>query len=483
MLVVCAAIVFTVVLLSTGAQIRDRIDRDVAAQAAALERALQPLSDQPRAVVIGAARRYIKAQPYGSTPTLLFVILRGAAVVSNHPEVFGSEPTEPGETRADQAQENRAGSALSVPRPGRFEATLLDIGRLRMIERSLPLRPAGAITVGAGQPLAEVEQAQHSLTRAFLLAGAVVLLLACLASYLAGARVSAPLRRLAGIAARVDAGDLAPRMAQPAGSGTEIAVLSHAFNGMLDRLEQAFASQRAFVADASHELRTPLTVIRGQLDLLAAQEAPAPDEIQRVERLVQGEVGRMGRLVDDLLLLAAAEQREFLLRRPIRLESFVPEVWEGLPALATRRFELGAVPRGTLHADPDRVAQALRNLAANAVGHTEAPDGLVRLDVRAVGHRVRFLISDDGPGIPPGDREQVFARFHRLDDARARNGGGAGAGLGLAIVRAIAEAHGGLARAVEPEPGSRGARMELELPGFRPDRDRPAPRRGHPGRR
>jgi signal transduction histidine kinase len=295
----------------------------------------------------------------------------------------------------------------------------------------------------------------------------VVLALALIASYLAGVRVSAPLRRMAGVAARVDAGDLGPRMNISGRRGDEVRVLGEAFNHMLDRLAQAFASQREFIADASHELRTPLTVIRGQLEVLAAQPHPSEEDVQRVERLVVAEIGRISRLVDDLLVLTQAGRVDFLRPEPIDVPSFVEELWDGLSLTADRRFELGSVPNGTLDADPDRLAQALRNLGRNAVEHTAEPSGLVRLEVTPLGRgNLSFAVVDDGPGIPASERERVFERFHRLDAARSRGGGGAG--LGLAIVRAIAEAHGGQVRAAEPLD-SHGARMELVLPGFRPD--------------
>ena len=125
---------------------------------------------------------------------------------------------------------------------------------------------------------------------------------------LVGTRMARPLRRMAAVAARVDAGDLHPRIHDLGGEAGELQVLADAFNHMLDRLTEAFAGQRAFVADASHELRTPLTVIRGQLEVLAAQTAPSVSEVRRVERLVQAEIARISRLVDDLLLLAKAEE-------------------------------------------------------------------------------------------------------------------------------------------------------------------------------
>ncbi len=246
---------------------------------------------------------------------------------------------------------------------------------------------------------------------------------------------------------------------------TRFEVLAEAFNHMLDRLTDAFAGQRAFVADASHELRTPLTVIRGQLELLASQRDPSGEEVRRVERLVQAELARISRLVDDLLLLAKTEQPQFLRLEPIELAGYAQELWDGISLLAPRRFEIGPIPPGTLSADPDRLAQALRNLLANAIDHTAEGDGLVRMRVERSGSdRVRFIVEDDGPGIPSDQHERVFDRFHRTDAARARTTGGTG--LGLAIVRAIADAHGGSVSAGASAQG--GARIELELPGFAP---------------
>ncbi len=140
------------------------------------------------------------------------------------------------------------------------------------------------------------------------------------------------------------------------------------------------------------------------------------------------------------------------------------ELWDGVSLTADRRFELGPIANGTLDADPDRLAQALRNLARNAIEHTDRP-----LRPRPPGrqpgsaNRIRFVVLDDGPGIPAGERERVFERFHRTDSGRGRGTGGAG--LGLAIVRAIAEAHRGTVRVRDPHNG-RGAEIELVLPGF-----------------
>jgi len=463
-MLVSAAVVFFVVYRDTGTQISGQINRDITGDANQLAQALAPTASQTPAQIASAVTRYVRAQPYTASSTLLFALVPGAGAASNHPEVFGGPP-ELGESSTEQSTENRAGRKLLVPHLGYSDARVPDVGKMRILERSVDLG-GRRVVVGAGEALSLVESAQHGVARAFVLAGAIVLVLALIASYLAGDRVSAPLRRMAGVAARVDAGDLDPRMELSPGRAGEVLVLAESFNHMLDRLAEAFASQREFVADASHELRTPLTVIRGQLEVLAAQEHPSIAEVRRVEQLVQAEIGRISRLVDDLLVLTQAERTDFLRPEQINLRLFVAELWDGLSLTAQRHFELGPVPDGILTADPDRLAQAVRNLARNAIEHTAEEIGLVRLEVdRVAPERVRFAVIDDGPGIPPAERERIFERFHRVDSARSRNSGGAG--LGLAIVRAIGEAHGGHV-AVTDREDARGARVELVLPGFHP---------------
>ncbi|HYB28493.1 MAG TPA: HAMP domain-containing sensor histidine kinase [Solirubrobacteraceae bacterium] len=462
-MLVSAAVVFLVVYQDTGTQLESQIDRDISGDTRQLLQSMQSLHGQTPARIRAAATRYVLAQPYTADSTLFFVLMPGVGTASNHPEVFGGGAPDEGETEAEQAVENAEGRRLEVPHPGYSTRRVPDVGKMRVFEQRLNLGTI-ELVAGAGEPLALVGRAQNGVARAFVLAGIVVLILALLASYLAGARVSAPLRRMAQVATRVDAGDLGPRMEISSGRVDEVKVLAEAFNRMLDRLSEAFASQREFVADASHELRTPLTVIRGQLEVLAAQENPSSDDVTRVEGLVQREITRISRLVDDLLVLAQAERTDFLRTEPIDVRPFVTDLWDGVSLTADRRFELGAVADGTLQADPDRLAQALRNLARNAIEHTADHDGLVRLEVaRLAPDRMRFLVVDDGPGIPVTERERVFERFHRTDTGRTRATGGAG--LGLAIVRAIAEAHRGSV-GVRDSHNGRGAAIELVLPGF-----------------
>jgi len=309
-----------------------------------------------------------------------------------------------------------------------------------------------------GEPTAPTDRAKRAVRDEFLLAGALAVLAALTGGFAVASRVAAPLRRMARVATRVDAGDLGPRM-EIAARHDEVRVLAEAFDHMLDRLEDAFDRQTAFVADASHELRTPLTVIRGQLEVLALSDHPDAAEVRRVEKLVAVEVQRMGRLVEDMLLLAQAGEDGFLRPGIIQLRPFLTDLVRGMADAGPRRLELGAIPELLIEADEGRLAQALRNLLRNAIAHT-AENGLVELSVQAEGGRLRFVVDDDGPGIPVQQRAAIFDRFHRLDGGRSRDAGGAG--LGLAIVSAIASAHGGRVWAEGAPAG--GARMVLEIP-------------------
>jgi two-component system, OmpR family, sensor kinase len=456
------AIVFVVVYRQSGSQLRSQTDADVRGDITQLSEAVKGFQgDSPRAFA-AAVRRYVRDQPSSPSSSLLFAVVPGQGAVTNHPELVGAHHPDSGESRADQARENALGRALLTGPTGLRTAQAPDLGPIRIEER-IVTASGRRVRVGAGESLLTVTRAQRSIGRSFLLAGAIGIALVLLASYLAGAFVSRPLRRLARVAAMIDEGDLNPRMSVSAAASQETRVLADSFNRMLDRLASAFAHQRDFVADASHELRTPLTVIAGQLEVLAAEEHPQPADIERTQQVVQAEVARTSRLVDDMLLLIRADHDDFLRRRPIDLPTFIDDLWVTTTRGHERRLQLDPIPFGTLDADPDRLAQALRNLIDNALSHTSAPDGLVRLSVRREhGDRVVFTVSDDGAGIPKAHRDRVFERFHRTDDARDRVAGGAG--LGLAIVRAIAEAHEGTVSAGVAREG--GAELRVEVPGF-----------------
>jgi two-component system, OmpR family, sensor kinase len=469
-MVIVSAVMFVVVYEQTGSQLRAQVNEDITGDVNQLSEAVRALRTPSPTRLTAQLRAYVAGQPSRGSTSLLFAVVPGFGTVTNHPELLGADRPDDGETAAEQQRENARGRALLNGPTGQRTLPAPDLGLVRVDERLISA--AGVrVRLGAGESLQAVRRAQRSVVKSFLIAGALALLLVLIASYLAAEAISRPLRRMAKVAARVDDGDLHPRMPIPASAGQEVRVLAESFNHMLDRLAVAFAYQRDFVADASHELRTPLTVISGQLEVLAAQDHPSAEEVRRVQRLVSAEVARTSRLVDDMLLLARAEQHDFLRQTSIDLPGFVTDLWDTTTNGHQRRLDLGPIPSGTLSADPDRLAQALRNLIDNALAHTTAPDGRVGLEITVLSEGiVRFTVSDDGPGIPQPERERIFERFHRTDDARDRVAGGAG--LGLAIVDTIAGAHGGQIRVLRSPLG--GAQLELDIPGFRSDvRPRP----------
>jgi signal transduction histidine kinase len=225
-------------------------------------------------------------------------------------------------------------------------------------------------------------------------------------------------------------------------------------------LDEAFARQRQFVSDASHELRTPLTAVRGQLEVLARREHPEAAEVRRVTGVALTEMARIERLVEDLLTLARLDEEVPLRLGEIPLEPFLRRFGHD-PSLG--EVSLGELPTGTLRADPDSLVRVIRNLLANARRHA-GPDGEVKLSAVAGGERLKIRVDDDGPGVPPRERERVFDRFHRSEASRNRSSGGSG--LGLAIARSIVEQHGGRIW-IESSPLG-GARVAFEIAGFEP---------------
>jgi two-component system, OmpR family, sensor kinase len=463
LLVAPVALSFAIIYRETGSRLRAQIQKDVSADSTQLLQSLRLFSTDSQPALLARARRYVHAQPFESTLTLLFVLSAGTKPVSNYPELFSPSAPDDGESPAEQHAENLLAVRMDTPHLGEGVRDLPDVGAVEVRERRLP-GAGGRIVVGAGQSLASVTTAQRDVVKSFVFAGGFIVLAVLFGSLLLSTRITAPLRRMARLAARVDAGDLTHRMT--AGRNDEVGMLATAFNHMLQRLDNAFQGQREFIADASHELRTPLTIIQGQLEVLANRRNPTPEELRRVERLVHSEIARMRRLVDDLLLLAQTERPDFLRIEPVDLQRFMPQLRDDATLIADRRFSLGEIPPGEVLADPDRLAQAVRNLINNAIDHTTPGSGTIRIEaLTASRDSVRLVVTDNGPGIPDSELDSIFARFHRTSASRATRLGGAG--LGLAIVRAIVEAHGGEASATNTGMEG-GARFELRLPQFRP---------------
>ena len=216
-----------------------------------------------------------------------------------------------------------------------------------------------------------------------------------------------------------------------------------------------------FIADASHELRTPLTSMRGLAEYGLQQGLEAgPEELLRLMSLIAGDACRMGRLVDDLLLLARFDAGRTLERRPVDLASIAAEaVQQARIVAAGRPITLEAAEPVIVDADAERLRQIIDNLIGNAIQHTPAGTP-VAVSVSSEPESGRLTVADRGPGMTQEQASHVFERFYRTDDARTRARGGAG--LGLAIAASLAAAHGG-ELTVDTQPGH-GAAFHLRLP-------------------
>ena len=327
-------------------------------------------------------------------------------------------------------------------------------GRVRVVvvaagPASDPLR------VVVARPTSDLTQSVRLLRTTLLITfPPLVALLALVAWRVVGATLR-PVEALRAGAEEITGAARSDRLPVP-DSRDEIHRLAVTLNGMLHRLDAARGRQRAFVADAAHELRSPLTNMRTELEV--AQRLPDTTDWPALADDLLTDVDRLSRLVDDLLLLARADDGSTrALSRPeetVELGQLLAEVAARYPAVS---FERPAVPLRT-RGERDAIGRVVANLLDNAVRHAAST---VRLTVLADGAYRMISVADDGPGIPAADRERVFDRFTRLDDARARDAGGSG--LGLAIVRELVRRHHGTValRGASPPPG---LRVDVRLP-------------------
>jgi len=314
---------------------------------------------------------------------------------------------------------------------------------------------ADPLRVLVARPTADLTQSVHLLRTTLLITFPLLVALLALVAWRVMGATLRPVEALRAGAEEITGGARSDRLPVP-DSRDEIHRLAVTLNDMLHRLDTARVRQRAFVADAAHELRSPLTNMRTELEV--AQRLPDTTDWPALADDLLTDVDRLSRLVDDLLLLARADDGSTRVpaRRAetVELGRLLGEVAARYPAV---RYERPAAPLRT-RGERDAIGRVVANLLDNAVRHAASS---VRLTVVADGADQMISVSDDGPGIPVGDRERVFDRFTRLDDARARDAGGSG--LGLAIVRELVRRHGGTVglRDAAPPPG---LRVDVRLP-------------------
>jgi signal transduction histidine kinase len=268
--------------------------------------------------------------------------------------------------------------------------------------------------------------------RTYAIVAAVSLLLITASAYAIAGRLLKPVRQLQEAARTISHTDLTRRI--EARGNDDLTELTHTVNDMLDRLQEAFSGQRQFLDDAGHELRTPITIVRGHLELLDPGDTA---DVKQTVDLVTDEVDRMSRLVDDLILLAKSRRPDFLRRECVSIRELTDDVAEKLRGLGDRTWSVDERADATVALDPQRITQALAQLASNAVRYT-SPGDTIAVGSRLVGTDLLLWVRDTGTGIAYEHLHQVFERFYQVD-AEKRGGGG----LGLSIVKAIAQAHGG----------------------------------------
>jgi signal transduction histidine kinase len=370
-------------------------------------------------------------------------------------------------------------------------------GSTRWQVATVPL-PQGYSAVVATD-LSEDERAISRLVAIEAIVGLIVLTVLAAAGYVLVRNSLRPLAEVERTAQAIAAGDLSQRV--PVGDHrTEVGRLSTALNGMLSRIEHAFRAQQAseeaargsehrmrrFVADASHELRTPLTSIRGFAELYRQGAVRSEEDVRRLMERIEAEGGRMGLLVEDLLLLARLDQQRPLAFAPVDLAAVAGDAVHAAKAVQPDRpislhldQSLTDVP--VVIGDEGRLRQVVGNLVTNALTHTP-PAARVTVTVAEAADDPDVLVlrvADEGPGMDPADAGRAFERFYRADASRTRGAGGTG--LGLAIVSSLVAAHGGSVD-LATAPGE-GAAFTVRLPRSGPPGSPPAPDDGGAGDR
>lgn len=309
----------------------------------------------------------------------------------------------------------------------------------------------GVVTVA--RPLSGVDDSVFATSRLLMIAVPLVLVLMGVVLWVVASRALAPVERLRRQVAAIDATGLDTRV--DAGRDDELGALAHTMNGMLDRIEQAQLTQRRFVSDASHELRSPLATIRQHAELAHAH--PESSSLDDLSRVTLAEGARMQELVEGMLVLARLDEGRGRSTAPTDLDDLALAEVARLRGLGVD-VDARQIGPGRVLGNEALLARALRNLADNAARHATQ-----RVSIRVVEHDgwVFLQVGDDGAGVPAEQRERIFDRFTRLDEARARDAGGSG--LGLAIVREVALAHRGTISVAEAPGG--GALFTLALPG------------------
>lgn len=328
------------------------------------------------------------------------------------------------------------------------------VGMVRFVVRSKTVElNSGPAIIAVGRTLAGADEAARSASVLLSIAVPAIAASTAVLSWLLVGRSLRPVERIRADVEAIEASDLDRRVAEPEGRD-EIARLARTMNVMLERLDRAQRTQRRFVSNASHELRSPVAAIRQHAQVAALH--PSSMQISDLAQIVDNEAARMESLVSGLLILARADEFGGGNQREVDLDDLVLDEASRLRALGTTVVTTAVGPAQVI-GDEILLRSAVRNAADNARRHARH---VVSFSVAQNGNDAVLWVDDDGPGVPVSDRDRVFGRFERRDDARARDSGGSG--LGLAIIAEAARSSRGEALIAEAPLG--GARLEIRIP-------------------
>jgi signal transduction histidine kinase len=301
--------------------------------------------------------------------------------------------------------------------------------------------------------------ALHQLVIEYLLALGVMTMISAAAGWLLAGRALRPLRDITATARRVSGENLGERIGL-VGPADELRELADTFDGMLERLDAAFASQRHFVANASHELRTPLAIMRTEVDVALAADDSSEAELRAMGETVRETVDRCERLIEGLLMLARS-QAPTGRDENVELSAIVADCVTDLNARAQEAHVVIATELGDAwtRGEPALLERMVANLVDNGIRHNE-PGGYLRVTTASAAGRVALVVRNGGPAIDPDEAQRLTEPFRRLSR------GAAGFGLGLSIVRSVAQAHGGGIDVRAPRDG--GLEVRVELPAVPP---------------
>ncbi|MDT5101275.1 MAG: hypothetical protein QOC76_5012 [Mycobacterium sp.] len=346
-------------------------------------------------------------------------------------------------------------AAVARLRPGESEQVLtpLDNEEFMAVAEGAQTS-AGPRTVLVARALIGVFETTAVVTKVLLIGLPLLLFVVAVTTWVMVGRALAPVDAMRREVDEISAAQLHRRVPQP-DADDEIGRLAATMNRMLARLEDARNSQHRLVSDASHELRSPITTIRQHAEVALAH--PDGTTTEELAEVVLAEEMRIQRLVEDMLLLARADEHVPLPRAPVDLDDLAFEEAGRLRSTTSLRVDTAAVEAARVHGDADALGRLLRNLGENAARHAS---GRVDITLADLGDDVVLTVDDDGPGIPESERQRVLQRFVRLDEARSRDDGGSG--LGLSIVDEVVRAHGGSMSITRSPLG--GARIQVRLP-------------------